>query len=49
MNFFVPLLCEVLGTKVALERLDVFMNEKVVFEAAFSREPLTTPFKLAEQ
>ena len=49
VDFLVTLLCEVLGTEVALVGLDVLVDENVVLKAAFSRELLATTFELAKQ
>ena len=49
MDFLVALLCEVLGTEVALVGLDVLVDENVVLKAAFARELLAATFELAKQ
>ena len=49
MNVFITLLCEFLHTKLTLERLDVFVDQQMVFETTFSRKLFTTAFELAKQ
>ena len=49
MDLLVTLLSEVFGAKVALEGLDVFVDKKVVFQAAFPWELFATTFEFAEQ
>ena len=49
MYLFVALLREVLRTKDTLKRLDIFVDQQVVFQAAFPREFLSTVFVLAEE
>lgn len=49
VDFLVALLCEVLGTEVALVGLDVLVDENVVLKAAFARELLAATFELAKQ
>jgi len=49
MDLLVALLCEVLGTEVALVGLDALVDENVVLKAAFARELHATTFELAKQ